>query len=160
MSLRIVPVTLAEANAFVAKLHRHSKPTVGHRFSVGVEELVVRERIPSGPHGAWELRGVAIAGRPVARALDDGRTVEILRVCTDGARNACSKLYAACCRAAEGMGYALAVTYTLASESGASLRASGFKPVGEVKDRQWDTPSRPREQRELLGDRIRWERTL
>lgn len=147
MSLRLVPTTLSEANDFVRRFHRHSKPVVGQKWSVAVADQA-------------GVRGVAIAGRPVARGLDNGLTIEILRVCTDGARNACSKLYAACCQAAKAMGYLLAVTYTRASESGASLRAAGFKPVAEVKNRQWNCESRPREERELFGDKIRWERAL
>jgi len=113
MSLRIVPVKHAEANAFVARLHRHSRPTVGAIFCVGVSDEA--------------LHGVAICGRPVARRLDDGQTVEILRVCTDGARNACSMLYGACRRAGRALGYQRIITYTLPNEGGASLRAAGFK---------------------------------
>ena len=86
--------------------------------------------------------------------------IEILRVCTDGTKNACTKLYGACCRASEGMGYKRAVTYTLASETGAGLRAAGFSQANQVKDRQWHCESRPREQRELIGDKVRWEREL
>jgi len=145
--LIIRPVELKEANNFVLRMHRHSKPTVGHRFSVAVYE-------------GEQLRGVAISGRPVARALQDGFTIEILRVCTDGAHNACSMLYSACCRAARALGYKLAITYTLAAESGASLRASGFRAEAEVKDRQWNCKSRNREERDLIGDKIRWERAL
>jgi hypothetical protein len=140
-------VELRTANAFVAQLHRHSKPVRGQKFSVAVGD-------DCGIHG------VAIAGRPVARELQDGYTIEILRVCTDGARNACSKLYGACCRAGGALGYLLAITYTLASEGGASLRAAGFRKVAEVKDRQWDCASRPREERDLVGDKVRWERRL
>lgn len=92
--------------------HRHSRPTVGHKFSVGVADD--------------ELRGVAIVGRPVSRHLDDGTTLEITRVCTDGTPNACSMLYGACRRAAKAMGYARILTYTLPNEGGASLRAAGF----------------------------------
>lgn len=147
MGLHLVPITLEDANDYVRRLHRHSKPTVGHKFSVAVTD-----------GDGW--RGVAISGRPVARVLDNGLTIEILRVCTDGARNACSKLYAASCGAARHLGYRLAITYTLKSESGASLRAAGFKPVSEVTDRQWSCPSRPREERDLIGGKIRWERSL
>ena len=113
MSLRIVPVTLAEANAFVGRLHRHNKPVVGAKFCVGVADE--------------KLVGVAIVGRPVARKLDDGMTAEITRVCTDGTRNAPSMLYGACRRAARAMGYDRIFTYTLPEEGGASLRAAGFK---------------------------------
>lgn len=147
MSLHLAPITLRAANAYVRTHHRHSKPPRGQKWSVSVADQ-------------GGVRGVAIAGRPVARELEDGYTIEILRVCTDGARNACSKLYGSCCRAAQAMGYLLAITYTLASEGGASLRASGFRPAGEVKDRQWGCASRPREERDLVGDKVRWERRL
>jgi hypothetical protein len=127
MGLRIVPVTLETANDFVRRLHRHNKPVVGSKFCVGVEEFRVKERMPSGPHGAWELAGVAIVGRPVAPKLDDGMTAEITRVCTDGTRNAASMLYGACRKASRAMGYDRIFTYTLPEEGGASLRAAGFK---------------------------------
>lgn len=147
MSLRLLPIELRDANALVARWHRHSKPVRGQKFSVAVVDGIV-------------VRGVAIAGRPVSRALQNGLTIEILRVCTDGARNGCSILYGACCRAAAAMGYSRAITYTLASEPGTSLKASGFRPAGEVRDRQWSCASRPREQRDLVGDKVRWERKL
>lgn len=147
MSLELVPIDRDHANDFVRRLHRHSRPVQGYRFAVAIAD------------GA-DVRGVAIAGRPVARGLQDGRTIEILRVCTDGVRNGCTRLYGACCRAAEAMGYLFAITYTLESEGGASLRAAGFRQVAEVRDRQWGCASRPREDRDLLGGKIRWERTL
>ena len=112
MSLRIIPVNLDDANAFVRRLHRHNKPVVGSKFTIGVADD--------------ELRGVAIVGRPVAPKLDDGKTAEITRVCTDGTRNACSMLYGACRRIAKAMGYERIFTYTLPQEGGASLRAAGF----------------------------------
>jgi hypothetical protein len=112
-NLEIFPVTLSQANEFVAQLHRHSKPTVGHKFSVGVRADGV-------------LCGVAIVGRPVARRLDDGVTLEVTRLCTDGTYNACSILYAAARRAAKALGYRRIYTYTLPQEGGASLRAAGF----------------------------------
>ena len=113
--LSIVPVTLASANDFVRRLHRHNKPVAGHRFSVGVADQ------------AGTLRGVAIVGRPVAPKLDDGRAAEITRLCTDGTRNACSMLYGAARRAAKALGYSPIYTYTLPDEGGASLRAAGFQ---------------------------------
>lgn len=114
MKLEIVPVTLQQANDFVRRLHRHNKPVTGHRFSVGVADE------------AGTLRGVAIVGRPVAPRLDDGKAAEITRLCTDGARNACSMLYGAARRAARALGYRPIYTYTLPDEGGASLRAAGF----------------------------------
>lgn len=116
MGLKVVPCTLKAANRFVDVLHRHADPTQGQKFSIAVRD----------ESGA--VRGVAIVGRPTARHLDDGiTTAEITRVCTDGARNACSMLYGAARRAAKAMGYERVVTYTLAEECGSSLRAAGFR---------------------------------
>ena len=120
--LEIVPVTFKVACAFVKALHRHNKPPVGHKFSVAIEA-----------DGA--LVGVAMAGRPVARALDDGRTLEVNRTCTDGTKNANSMLYGAVWRVAKGMGYRKLITYTQADECGASLRAAGFQRVKELPPR-------------------------
>lgn len=117
--LTIRPCSLKDANAYVAAHHRHNLPTNGHKWSVAV-------------YDGERLCGVAICGRPIARKLDDGMTIEIRRVCTDGTRNACSKLYGACCRVAKEMGYKKAITYTLVSEPGESLRASGFANCGEA----------------------------
>lgn len=119
MSLEIRPCKLKDANEYVSKNHRHNRKTNGHKWSLAV-------------YDAGRLCGVAIAGQPIARKLDDGLTIEIRRVCTDGTRNACSMLYGACCRVAKEMGYKRVVTYTLLSESGASLKASGFIDCGEA----------------------------
>ena len=96
--MTLTPINLKTANAFVQQYHRHHKPTRGHKFSIGVSE-----------NGA--LVGVAICGRPVARRLDDGYTLEVNRLCTDGTPNACSILYAAAYRAARAMGYNKVITY-------------------------------------------------
>lgn len=144
MKLAVVPMTLVEANAFVQRHHRHSVPTVGHKFSIGaaIDDDVI---------------GVAIVGRPVARHLDDGWVLEALRVCTDGTPNACSMLYGAAWRATRALGYRKLVTYTLKTEPGTSLRAAGWRIVGEVAKRSWDTPSRPRIDRDERQERFRWE---
>jgi len=147
-ALTLKPITLAAANAYILNFHRHSKPVPGHKWALS---LIDHTNI---------LRAVAITGRPVARELDDDWTIEILRLCTDGTPNACSQLYAACCRTAAAMGYRRIITYTLSRETGASLRAAAFLPAATVTDRQWNTPSRPRAERELIGDKIRWQRTL
>ena len=143
--MNVQPVTLAAANAFVHAWHRHSRPVVGHRFSLGLFDADL------------QLRGVAIVGRPVARGADDGATVEITRLATDGTRNACSTLYGAACREARARGFHRVITYTLASETGASVKAAGFVLTATVRGRQWDAPSRPRKLRET-PDRNRWER--
>ncbi len=144
--LVIVPMELVDANAFVARHHRHSRPVRGHKFSIGVADA----------NGT--VAGVAIVGRPVSRGLDDGWTLEITRVATDGTRNACSLLEGAACRAAFAIGYRRVVTYTRKSETGASLRGAGFRQVAEVRARDWSTPSRPRVRRGTLEDKWRWER--
>lgn len=100
---------------------------------------------------------MVIVGRPIARHLDDGWTLEVLRCCTDGTANACSFLYGAAWRAARTLGYRKLVTYTLTSEPGTSLRAAGWRIVGQVNARSWDTPSRPRVDKHELQERFRWE---
>jgi hypothetical protein len=147
MSLRIVPVFHADANEFVRRLHRHSRPTLGAIFCVGVADA--------------DLCGVAIVGRPVARRLDDGLSVEILRVCTDGTRNACSMLYGACRKVARALGYQRILTYTLPEEGGASLRASGYRLDGKAggSGAMWGTRPGRAEQPvgdDLVGGKWRW----
>lgn len=111
--LEIKPIDLKTAREFVGENHRHNKPPIGHKFSIACYE-------------DGRLCGVVMVGRPVARNLDDGLTLEINRNCTDGTYNACSMLYGAACRAAKALGYKRIVTYTLQSEPGTSLKASGF----------------------------------
>lgn len=144
--LTVVPISLADANRYVGEHHRHSNPVTGHKFSLAAAM-------------GDEICGVAIVGRPVARGLQDGWTLEVLRNCSTGTKNVCSFLYGACWRATRAMGYRKLITYTLKSESGASLRASGWRVVGEVKARSWDTPSRPRVDKHEIQERLRWELT-
>ena len=141
--MQLTPVTLAEANAFVEQHHMHRGPVVGAKFCIAVSLA--------------EVVGVVIVGRPVARGLDNGLTIEVNRLCTDGTPHACSMLYGAAWRAAKALGYTKLVTYTLASEAGASLRAAGWRVVGEVKGRSWSTPSRPRIDTSPQQDKLRWE---
>ena len=144
MSLQIVPVSFAEANEFVRRHHRHHRPPVGCKFCVAVA-------------AAGVIVGVAQVGRPVSRALDDGWTLEVNRLCTDGHRNACSMLYAAAWRAARALGYRKVITYTLQEEGGASLRAAGWRVVGKSAGGSWDCPSRPRIDTHPLQGKLRWE---
>lgn len=124
MSLEIVPITLRTANTFVTDYHRHHSAVTGCKFAIGCEDN-------------GKLCGVAICGRPVSRYLDDGRTLEINRLCTDGTRNACSKLYGASVRIAKAMGYKKVITYILESENGASLKASNFVCEGVAGGTHW-----------------------
>ena len=104
-----------------------------------------------------KIVGVAIVGRPVARSFDDGWTVEVTRTCTDGTANANSKLYGACWRAAQALGFKRMITYTLPSESGASLRAAGWRLYGPAGGGSWSRQSRPRVDRHPLQNKFRWE---
>ena len=142
--LRLIPVSLAEANAFVADHHRHHKPVVGHKFSLGAAK-------------ANSIVGVCIVGRPVSRHRDDGATLEVTRLCTTGERNACSFLYGAAARAAFSLGYTRIGTYILKSETGASLRASGWRLIAETPGRSWNAPSRPRVDTHPLEPKLLFE---
>lgn len=157
MKLFVAPQTISAAKEAMARgplRHRHCEPPRSGLFAVAVRCAET-----------CELHGVAIVGRPVARGLQNGLTCEILRVATDGARNACSMLYGACVRASRALGYTRVVTYTLAREPGISLRAAGFKRCAEVAPRtSWSCASRPRRQRDLFGNdrrpagaKVRWE---
>lgn len=131
--LRLVPIRYRDAARFVDLHHRHHRRPPGHVFSIGVA-------------AGDQLVGVAIVGRPVARAFDDGSTLEVNRTCTTGHPNANSMLYGAAARAAFALGYTRLVTYTQAGESGASLRAAGWRVIAERPARSgWWTPARPRE---------------
>lgn len=144
MSLSVCPMPIKTATRFVGAWHRHHRPPTGALFAVG----------------CWDsenVRGVAIIGRPVARKLDDGWTVEVTRCATDGARNACSLLYGAAWRAAKELGYRRMVTYTLPSEGGASLRAVGWRRIQSVGGGEWSRPSRSRPASENTEIKVRWE---
>lgn len=145
MKLRAVPVDLEAANEFVARHHRHHGKVVGHKFSIGA---VVEDRIV----------GVAIIGRPISRHRDDGLTLEVTRLCTDGTRNACSFLYGAAARAAFALGYARIGTYIHKEEGGASLRATGWRLIGEAAKPNWNRVNMPRKDKTDLVPRLLFEK--
>ena len=144
MTLALHPVTLREARAYVGRVHRHHPPPQGGLFAIGAS-------------AGGEIVGVAIVGKPVARMLNDGWTAEVVRLATDGSRNACSLLYGACWRAARALGYRRLVTYTLPEEGGASLRAAGWRLVGEAGGGSWSRPGRPRVDLHPTQSKLRWE---
>jgi len=123
--MRVVPLTLAQANDLVGRLHRHHKPVQGHRFSLGLEV-------------DGEVVGAAIVGRPVARGVPAYSVAEVTRLVTDGTRNACSALYGACARVAREMGFDVIQTYILDSETWTSLRASGWELDGHTAGGDWN----------------------
>lgn len=147
MTLHLVPVSQRVAVDCVTRWHRHNAAPRGDLFRVGAATA------------DGTLVAVGIAGRPVARHLDDGRTVEVTRVSSDGTRNSTSMLYAALTRAAWALGYTRVITYTQADESGSSLRGAGWRVIAERPARPgWSAPSRPRDDaRYQVGDRTLWE---
>tara|TARA_Y100000310_G_scaffold326575_1_gene391616 strand:+ start:937 stop:1398 length:462 start_codon:yes stop_codon:yes gene_type:complete len=151
MSLSLVPISLREASEFVSNFHRHNKAPQGGKFAIGV----------SNGDG---LVGVSIIGRPVARMFDDF-TAEVLRVCTtdESPKNVCSMLYGASWRAWKAMGGNKLITYTLQTETGASVKAAGFKVVAETSKRKegsaWTSSNRSREWQPIYGQlKFRWEK--
>jgi hypothetical protein len=131
--LQIVPISIRDANTYVDEHHRHlGSLRVGASFALAISD-------------GEKVRGVAIIGRPAARRLDNGFTLEVRRCCTDGLKNACSMLYGAAWRVAREMGYRRLITYTRITEPGTSLKAAGWKCLGERKGNTWNMPGRPRQ---------------
>ena len=147
MALELCPMTLKEANAYVEQHHRHHKPVTGHKFSIGCSD-------------GEKIVGVAIVGRPVSRHLDDGWTLEVNRLCTDGTHNACSFLYGRAARVARELGYRKIITYILDVEDGVSLKAAGWRKEADTKGGTWDCPSRPRNTTAPTNKKQRWCKIL
>lgn len=144
----IVPITLRAANAYVLENHRHHKESRGHKFSIG---LKIDDQII----------GVAICGRPVSRGSDDGLTLEVTRMCTNGTKNACSMLYGACARIAKEMGYKKIQTYILEDELGISLKAAGWKFEATTAGGQWKVKgAKPRRSDQPITPKQRWSKVL
>ena len=145
--LKLISITLADANAFVAAHHRHHRPVTGHKFSLGCEQ-------------DGRLVGVAIVGRPVSRYLDNGTTLEVNRLCTTGEKNACSFLYGAAARAAKAPGYQKLITYTLDTQPGTSLRAAGWTCAGLAGGKRWSGKRRPAADLYPAQMKLRYEKEL
>lgn len=151
-NLHTAPVAWSDAKRFVADHHRHCPPPAGWRFGTGLR---------NGP-GIDSLIGVVIVGRPVARALDQKRVVEVNRLCIrddisrDLVWNACSMGYAWASKQARKRGFQRIVTYTLESEDGTSLRAAGWVPEAKTRGGTWNCPSRPREDKTSTEPKVRW----
>lgn len=122
--MRVIPLTLKQANELVKTMHRHHKPTQGHRFSLGA----LKEN---------KLVGAVIVGRPVSRGCDQYLTAEATRLVTDGTKNACSFLYSAAARVAKEMGFKKIQTYILNDEPGTSLIAAGWQYEGDTRGGDW-----------------------
>lgn len=142
---RVIPVSLAQANELVKDLHRHHEPMTFHTASIGAlhrdDDRVI---------------GAAILQRPCSTVQDDTVTTEVARLVTDGTANACSFLLGAAARLAWSLGYLRIQTYTMAEESGSSLRAAGWRMERLTPGNVWNRPARPRHDRHVIGPRIRW----
>ena len=138
------PVSYAEACAFIAQHHRHHLPPQGWKFGIAV-------------NNGEKVVGVVTVGRPVARMLDDGVTLEVTRCCTDGTRNAASVLYGAARRATFALGYKRLITYTLASEPGTSLKTAGWREIGRAGGGSWSREDRKRIDTAPTGQKTLWE---
>jgi len=138
-----VPLTRSETNEYIRTHHRHHGPVAGYKFAIG---SVIDD----------QLVGIAVVGRPVSRVLDNGLTMEVTRLCTDGTQNACSFLYAACARICKEMGYERLITYILESEPGTSLRATGWIDEGPAGGGSWDCPSRRRKDKGTTENKRRF----
>ncbi len=145
--LQVQPITFREACRFIREHHRHHLPPLGCKFCVALND-------------GEEIVAVAVVGRPVARHLDDGWTAEVTRLCTNGKKNAASKLYAACSKAALAMGYQRVITYILASEKGTSLRAAGWAKIGRRGGGRWSRTSRSRVDEHPIGPKTLYEAPL
>jgi len=146
MKLALQPITFAEVQVFLRQWHAHHLPPQGWKFGLAVND-------------GSNVVGVITIGRPVARHLDNGWTLEVTRCCTDGTPHVASKLYAAAWRATRALGYQRLVTYTLSTERGTSLRAAGYRLVGHTQGGSWSCPSRPRVDTHPLAQKHLWEAT-
>lgn len=132
--LQAIPISLKEAQYFIDKYHRHHRSSHRDKYRIAATKNN-------------EIVGVIQVGRPVSRYLDDGKTLEVLRLCTTGEKDVCSFLYSRAARVAKELGYKKIITYILETEAGTSLKASGWKLEAEKvggKD-GWNCQSRPRE---------------
>lgn len=128
-----VPMELKDAQNYINRYHRHHQAAHRDKFRIAASD-------------GTNILGVIQVGRPVSRVLDDGQTLEVLRLCTTGGKDVCSFLYSRAARIAKEMGYTKIITYILETERGTSLKASGWKMEADnVGGSDWNVPSRPRE---------------
>lgn len=146
--MRLVPIFQKPAFKFIKEHHRHHKQPRGSVFQIGLKD------------DDGKLIGVVVCGRPVSRKLQDGYTLEVIRLCVTESKNSCSMLYSAAARAARELGYKKIITYILQSETGVSLMATGWTNMGVKGGGSWDVPSRRRKDKHPIEKKIRFERSI
>jgi hypothetical protein len=147
VKIKAAPISLKAAADYISANHRHHQPLKIDKY-----------RLAAVIGGC--IAGVVQVGRPASRMLDDGKTLEVARMCTNGGRNVCSFLYSRAARIAKELGYEKIITYILGSEPGDSLRASGWHKEADIKGKSWNCPSRPRADKHPLCGKQRWAKYL
>ena len=142
--LDLQPISYEEACEFITRHHSHHLPPQGWKYGIAVND-------------GEKIVGVVTLGRPVARFLDDGWTLEVTRCCTDGTKNAASMLYGAAARAAKALGFKRMITYTLKEERGTSLIAANWKALYDTRPVSWNRVARPRIDKHPTGQKTLWE---
>lgn len=161
--LRVVPMSLSNANAVVTSWHSHlQRPTQGHLFSLGV----VANASPDYPQ---HLRAVAIVSLPRSRAIMQQGAVEVVRVAVGSGLpplhgvdprhkgSEASFVLKRCVDAAYALGYSRVVSTTLLGEAGAGYRGAGWTPVAVSMGGHWGRSARGRDEAEQPGIKVRWE---
>lgn len=146
--MRLSPISREQAAKYITNMHRHHDPVTCDKYRVAAVD------------SSGNMIGVVQVGNPVARALCDGYTLEVVRLCTDGTRNVCSYLYSAAARIARDMGYRKIITYILDTEDGSSLRAAGWHKEADTRGHIWSCPSRPRKTTAPTCNKQRWVKEI
>ena len=147
--LKAIPLTLLDANEYVRALHHHHDPVYRDKFRIGCMDT-----------DRDTMVGVIQVGRPVSRILDDGHTLEVVRLCTDGTKDVCSFLYSRAARVSKELGYCKIITYILNSESGVSLKAAGWTFEAYTSGGNWNRSKRPRDTSAPTVPKQRWDKVL
>lgn len=152
------PITIKIANNFIKLHHRHHRPTIRNSGRWALAAI----------NNTGEIVGVVIAGNPVSATYMDGFTIELTRLCVnEGApKGTCSFLMGKCCSIWRTMGGKKIITYTLTSETGASLRGAGWVLSGFVSPhKRWQNKSKvdgiERSKLQIYEiPKFRWEKSL
>ena len=148
------PITVKAARQWCRAVHRHLPEVQGGLFAASVcnDDGLVAVGIAGNPARVWQGTGRIVISRVAA--------LSELEHVGNHAAPACTMIYGSLCRAARALGYREAWSYTLPGESGASLRAAGFRYMGETSGGEWDREGRPREKPVNASKKGRWMRVL